>query len=159
VFIVHGDGVQGRLADVQDSGDEHAVAALQVSLHTRKGLAPVLCFSAQCTAANQEARRRGADDFAQELIVRSEAYVCCGSSLHPFVQRSKIIANIPVISNGWYAKLKLHHALPLEIHELYFCPVVCAAHCGEYQIWVSLLSVNLWRHVNISTAVLLDIYV
>jgi hypothetical protein len=61
---------------------------LQVSLHTRKGLAPVLCFSAQCTAANQEARQRGADDFAQELIVRLEACVCCSNSVLPPIQNT-----------------------------------------------------------------------
>jgi hypothetical protein len=55
-------------------------------LHTRKGLVPAPCFSAQFVAANLEAGRRGGADFAQKLFVRLEA----------------------LVSKCWHAKFKFH---------------------------------------------------
>jgi hypothetical protein len=107
------------------------------SLHTRKGHVPTPCFSAHFVAANQEAVWRGGADFAQKLFVRLEA----------------------LVSKCWYARLKLHNVLPLEMNDSCFWPIAFAAHCRKYQNWNSLLTVNLWKQVNTTAAVLLDNYV
>jgi hypothetical protein len=103
-------------------------------LHMRSGLAlPIPCFSAQSVVVNCEAFRRGTDDFAQEMVIWSEAFVWRQECSLIYYQISAVVTRILMISNNWYAKLNHLHVFISDILNVGFQSVVFAAHCLQLQ--------------------------
>jgi hypothetical protein len=99
------------------------------NLHTRKGAAPIPCFSAQFAAATRDASQCGANGSAQNLIIGWEAYMCCDCFVYSLVQFYVVANEHLLISSSWYDMHNLHVLLILKIPGLCFRHVIFAAHC------------------------------
>jgi hypothetical protein len=56
-----------------------------------------------------EALRRGTDDFAQETVIWSEAFMWRQDCSLIYYQISAVVTRLLMISNKWYAKLNHLH--------------------------------------------------